>query len=241
MKTQRSRPFISMICPRSDAGSVTCTIVFSLPLDSTRNLRSSGGWLGLVVTMATSTWKPSCGKRIWSAFSNILRAAGSSGSAISAGACAATGREAARAATAAAHEMRECRTGKGLLASRALRTGRHNRRQRSHRPDGRKNWERMSLVRVEHVFKDYLLGEQKVPALKDITLAIEPGVFLAIAGPSGSGKSTLLNLIGCIDTPTSGKISSTRRTSAARRPTSSPTCGHDRSASSSRPSTCCRC
>ena len=64
----------------------------------------------------------------------------------------------------------------------------------------------MSLVRVEHVSKDYLLGEQKVPALKDITLAIEPGVFLAIAGPSGSGKTTLLNLIGCIDRPTSGHI-----------------------------------
>jgi putative ABC transport system ATP-binding protein len=64
----------------------------------------------------------------------------------------------------------------------------------------------MSVVRVEHVFKDYLLGEQTVPALKDITLAIEPGVFLAIAGPSGSGKTTLLNLIGCIDTPTSGTI-----------------------------------
>jgi putative ABC transport system ATP-binding protein len=64
----------------------------------------------------------------------------------------------------------------------------------------------MSVVRVEHVYKDYLLGEQKVPALKDITLAIEPGVFLAIAGPSGSGKTTLLNLIGCIDTPTSGTI-----------------------------------
>jgi putative ABC transport system ATP-binding protein len=64
----------------------------------------------------------------------------------------------------------------------------------------------MSVVRVEHVYKDYLLGEQKVPALKDITLAIEPGVFMAIAGPSGSGKTTLLNLIGCIDTPTRGKI-----------------------------------
>jgi putative ABC transport system ATP-binding protein len=64
----------------------------------------------------------------------------------------------------------------------------------------------MSVVRIEHVFKDYKLGEQTVHALHDITLAIEPGVFLAISGPSGSGKTTLLNLIGCIDKPSSGKI-----------------------------------
>jgi putative ABC transport system ATP-binding protein len=64
----------------------------------------------------------------------------------------------------------------------------------------------MSLVRMENVSKEYLLGEQRVEALKDVTLSIEPGVFMSIAGPSGSGKSTLLNLIGCIDTPTSGRI-----------------------------------
>jgi len=64
----------------------------------------------------------------------------------------------------------------------------------------------MSVVRIEHVSKDFQLGEQTVHALHDITLAIEPGVFLAISGPSGSGKTTLLNLIGCIDKPTSGKI-----------------------------------
>ena len=64
----------------------------------------------------------------------------------------------------------------------------------------------MSLVRVENVSKEYLLGEQRVEALKDVTLNIEQGVFMSIAGPSGSGKSTLLNLIGCIDTPTSGRI-----------------------------------
>ena len=63
----------------------------------------------------------------------------------------------------------------------------------------------MGIVRLEHVFKDYYLGEQKVHALKDITLTIEDGAFAAIAGPSGSGKSTLLNLIGCIDTPSRGK------------------------------------
>jgi putative ABC transport system ATP-binding protein len=63
-----------------------------------------------------------------------------------------------------------------------------------------------SVVRIERVFKEYLLGEQIVQALNDITLAIEPGVFLAISGPSGSGKTTMLNLIGCIDRPSSGNI-----------------------------------
>ena len=64
----------------------------------------------------------------------------------------------------------------------------------------------MSLVRVEGVTKVYRLGEQQVTALDSITLSFDEGVFLAIAGPSGSGKTTLLNIIGCIDTPTSGKV-----------------------------------
>jgi putative ABC transport system ATP-binding protein len=64
----------------------------------------------------------------------------------------------------------------------------------------------MSIVRLENISKDYLLGEQQVQALKNVTLSIEDSAFVAIAGPSGSGKSTLLNLIGCIDTPSSGKI-----------------------------------
>ncbi len=65
---------------------------------------------------------------------------------------------------------------------------------------------RVNVVEAEHVCKDYRLGEQLVRALDDVSVSIEEGVFLAIAGPSGSGKSTLLNLIGCIDTPTSGTI-----------------------------------
>ena len=64
----------------------------------------------------------------------------------------------------------------------------------------------MQVVRVEQVTKEYSLGEHKVVALEDVTLSIDEGVFLAIAGPSGSGKSTLLNLIGCIDTPTRGRV-----------------------------------
>lgn len=64
----------------------------------------------------------------------------------------------------------------------------------------------MKVVHFENVSKDYTLGDSQVYALKNIDLQIEDGEFLAIAGPSGSGKSTLLNLIGCIDTPSSGKI-----------------------------------
>jgi putative ABC transport system ATP-binding protein len=64
----------------------------------------------------------------------------------------------------------------------------------------------MSLIRLENVSKQYRLGEHVVWALRDVSLNVEQGVFLAIAGPSGSGKSTLLNLMGCIDSPTTGRI-----------------------------------
>lgn len=64
----------------------------------------------------------------------------------------------------------------------------------------------MPIVQIEHVSKQFRLGEQTVLALDDVSLSIEPGVFLAIAGPSGSGKSTLLNIIGCIDTASSGRV-----------------------------------
>ncbi len=64
----------------------------------------------------------------------------------------------------------------------------------------------MSLVQCIDVCKSYRLGTQTVNALREVSLNIEPGVFLAIAGPSGSGKSTLLNMLGCIDIPTSGRV-----------------------------------
>jgi len=76
----------------------------------------------------------------------------------------------------------------------------------------------MSLIRVENVSKQYRLGDQLVPALHRVSLTIEEGVFLAIAGPSGSGKSTLLNLIGCIDTPTRGRILIDGRDTSGRTP-----------------------
>ena len=62
------------------------------------------------------------------------------------------------------------------------------------------------LVRVVGVSKEYAFGKQQVQALKNVSLSVLKGEFLAIAGPSGSGKSTLLNLIGCIDGPTSGSV-----------------------------------
>lgn len=64
----------------------------------------------------------------------------------------------------------------------------------------------MAIVKVDSVGKRYPLGEQVVEALRGVSLEVERGSFLAIAGPSGSGKSTLLNIIGCIDNPTSGRV-----------------------------------
>lgn len=63
------------------------------------------------------------------------------------------------------------------------------------------------MLKLEHINKVYWQGKSEVPVLHDITFHVTHGEFVAIMGPSGSGKSTLMNLIGLLDTPTSGSYS----------------------------------
>ena len=60
------------------------------------------------------------------------------------------------------------------------------------------------ILKLDHIYKDYIQGKMTVPVLKDICLNVEEGEYVAIMGPSGSGKSTLMNIIGCLDRPTAG-------------------------------------
>ncbi len=61
-----------------------------------------------------------------------------------------------------------------------------------------------TLIDIREMTKSYIMGEQRVDALRGITLNIRHNEYVAIMGPSGSGKSTLMNMIGCLDTPTTG-------------------------------------
>jgi putative ABC transport system ATP-binding protein len=62
----------------------------------------------------------------------------------------------------------------------------------------------MNIIDIRNIFKIYEIGDVKVHALNDVTLRIDKNEYVAVMGPSGSGKSTLMNLLGCLDTPTSG-------------------------------------
>ena len=64
----------------------------------------------------------------------------------------------------------------------------------------------MNLLEVNHICKTYGSGETAVNALKDVSFSVPKGEYVAIVGESGSGKSTLLNMLGALDTPTSGKV-----------------------------------
>lgn len=62
----------------------------------------------------------------------------------------------------------------------------------------------MNIINIEHIAKVYQVGSEEVHALRDVSLKIDKNEYVAIMGPSGSGKSTLMNMLGCLDTPTSG-------------------------------------
>jgi putative ABC transport system ATP-binding protein len=62
----------------------------------------------------------------------------------------------------------------------------------------------MSLIRLQKISRRYQMGTETVHALREVSLEIQRGEYVAIMGPSGSGKSTLMNLLGCLDSPTSG-------------------------------------
>src|SRR6201993_2882174 len=61
------------------------------------------------------------------------------------------------------------------------------------------------VIRIEGITKEYVMGYTTIRALKGVDLAIHGNEYLAVMGPSGSGKSTLMNMLGCLDTPSSGR------------------------------------
>jgi putative ABC transport system ATP-binding protein len=63
----------------------------------------------------------------------------------------------------------------------------------------------MEIIQTTNISRRYVMGEEIIQALKDVTISVNRGEYVAFMGPSGSGKSTLMNIVGCLDTPTSGR------------------------------------
>src|SRR5215471_13489781 len=63
----------------------------------------------------------------------------------------------------------------------------------------------MTLIRLQKISRRYQMGAETIHALREVSVEIKRGEYVAIMGPSGSGKSTLMNLVGCLDTPTAGQ------------------------------------
>ena len=94
------------------------------------------------------------------------------------------------------------------------------------------------MLELKNIYKNYTQGKMDVPVLKDISLSVDEGEYVAIMGPSGSGKTTLMNIIGCLDSPPLGSTSWRARTLPKAATTSFRTCACTALALCSKASTC---
>ena len=69
----------------------------------------------------------------------------------------------------------------------------------------KKHLDYFKMIKINSLSKEYVMGDNKLLALNDVSVLINEGEFVSIMGSSGSGKSTLMNIIGCLDVPTSGE------------------------------------
>ena len=98
----------------------------------------------------------------------------------------------------------------------------------------------MGMIETVDLWKTYVMGTEEIHALRGVSVQIERGEYVAIMGPSGSGKSTLMNLIGCLDTPSKGSYRLNDKQVGQMNDNELARIRTRKSASSFRPSICCR-